>query len=164
MDGFVVVSSVPVSLRKDLYLVGFEAFFDHFLIRNLIKYLKVIPIDPGTHLVEAMQASSYVLRNDKMVCIFPEGDRTTDGELLKFKKGVGILAKELNVTLVPAYIAGSYESWPRTKWFPRPHPVKITFGRPFGFEELKKEGLKLGAKDDYEAISFAIREEVKKLK
>jgi long-chain acyl-CoA synthetase len=164
MDGFVVVSSVPVSLRKDLYLVGFEAFFDHFLIRNLIKYIKVIPIDPGTHLMEAMQASSYVLRNDKMVCIFPEGDRTTDGELLKFKKGVGILAKELNVTLVPVYIAGAYESWPRTKWFPRLHPVKITFGRPFGFEELKKVGLGLGAKDDYEAIAFGIRGEVIKLK
>jgi long-chain acyl-CoA synthetase len=164
MDGFVVVSSVPMSLRKDLYLVGFEAFFDHFLIRNLIKYLKVIPIDPGTHLVEAMQASSYVLRNGKMVCIFPEGDRTNDGQIKEFKKGVGILAKELNISLVPVYITGAYESWPRTKWFPKPYPIKITFGKPFDFEGLKNEGFKLGAKDDYGAVALSIKEEVIKLK
>jgi long-chain acyl-CoA synthetase len=164
LDGFIVAASVPAGLRKNLYLVGFETFFDHFLIRNIIKYIRVILIDPGMHFVEAMQASSYVLKNDKMVCIFPEGERTIDGEIKEFKKGVGILAKELNVPLIPVYIAGSYESWPRTKRLPKPYPIKITFGRPFGFEELKKEGSKLGAKDDYEAITFGIREEVVKLK
>ena len=164
LDGFIVSASVPAHLRKNLYLVGFEAFFDHFLIRNIIKYMRVIPIDPGMHFVEAMQASSYVLKNNKMVCIFPEGERTIDGKVKEFKKGVGILAKELNVPLVPVCITGSYESWPRTRRLPKPHPIKIIFGKPFDFEELKKEGIKLGAKDDYEAIAFGIREEVIKLK
>jgi len=164
LDGFIVSASVPAPLRKNLYLVGFEAFFDHFLIRNIIKYMRIIPIDPGMHFVEAMQASSYVLKNNKMVCIFPEGERTIDGEIKEFKKGVGILAKELNVALVPVYIKGSYESWPRTKRLPKPYPIKIIFGKPFDCEELKKEGLVLGAKDDYEAVTLGIREEVIKLK
>ncbi|MCX5714481.1 MAG: 1-acyl-sn-glycerol-3-phosphate acyltransferase, partial [Candidatus Omnitrophica bacterium] len=164
LDGFIVAASVPAGLRKNLYLVGFETFFDHFLIRNIIKYIRVILIDPGMHFVEAMQASSYVLKNNKMVCIFPEGERTIDGEIKEFKKGVGILAKELNVPLIPVYIAGSYESWPRTKRLPKPYPIKITFGKSFDFEELKKEGSRLGAKDDYEAITFGIRGEVIKLK
>ena len=164
LDGFIVSASVPSYLRKNLYLVGFEAFFDHFPIKNIIKYIRVIPIDPGVHFVEAMQASSYVLKNNKIVCIFPEGERTIDGEIKEFKKGVGILAKELNVLLVPVYIEGAYESWPRIKRFPKPCPIKITFGKPFDFEELKKDGLRLGAKDDYGAIAFGIREEVVKLK
>jgi len=111
-----------------------------------------------------MQASSYVLKNDKMVCIFPEAQRTIDGNVQEFKKGVGILAKELNIPLVPVLITGSYESWPRTKLFPRPYPIKVTFGRTFDFEELKKEGLKSGAKDEYEAIALGIRQEVVRLK
>ncbi len=164
LDGFIVAASVPAGLRKNLFLIGFGAFFDHFLIRNIIKYIGVIPIDPGTHLVEAMQASSHVLKNGKIVCIFPEGERTIDGEVKEFKKGVGILAKELDVPLIPVRITGSYESWPRTKRFPRPYMITITFGRPFNFDELKKEGLKSGAKDEYEAIAFGIREEVIKLK
>jgi 1-acyl-sn-glycerol-3-phosphate acyltransferase len=124
----------------------------------------VIPIDPGMHFVEAMQASAYVLKNDKIVCIFPEGQRTIDGKIKEFKKGAGILAKELNIPLVPVLITGSYESWPRTQSFPRPHPIKITFGKPFDFEKLKVDGLKLGAKDEYEAIAYGIREELLKLK
>jgi long-chain acyl-CoA synthetase len=164
LDAFVMAASVPAALRKDLFFVGFRAYFELFAIRNIIKFIRVIPIDPGTHLVEAMQACSHVLRNDKIICIFPEGQRSIDGKVKEFKKGVGILAKELNVPIVPACITGSYESWPRTKPFPRPHPIRVTFGRPFEFEELKREGLRSGARDDYEAVALSIREEVIKLK
>lgn len=164
MDGFIICASVPAILRKELFFVGFEAFFKVFLLRNMIKIMRVIPIDPGVNLVEAMQFCAHALRNDKIVCIFPEGNRTPDGEVKEFKKGIGILAKELNVPLLPVYISGSYESWPRTKTLPRLHPIRIIFGKPFAFEELKKEGLKLGAQDDYEAIALGIREEVIKLK
>jgi long-chain acyl-CoA synthetase len=164
LDAFIVEASMPANLRKDLFFVGFRGYFEAPFIKSIIKYIRVIPIDPGMHFVEAMQASSYVLRNDKMVCIFPEAQRTIDGNIKGFKKGVGILAKELNIPLVPVLITGSYESWPRTKSLPRPHPIKIIFGSPFDFEELKKEGLRLGAKDDYEAVALSIREEVIKLK
>ncbi|MFA5362954.1 MAG: AMP-binding protein [Candidatus Omnitrophota bacterium] len=164
LDAFIVEASMPASLRKGLFFVGFRAYFEQPFIRNIIKYIRVIPIDPGMHFVEAMQASAYVLKNDKIVCIFPEAQRTIDGNVKEFKKGVGILAKELSIPLVPVLITGSYESWPRTKPLPWPHPVTITFGRTFDFDELKREGLKSGAKNEYEAIAFGIREEVIKLK
>ncbi len=163
LDAFIVEAAMPAGLRKGLFFVGFRAYFEQPLIRNIIKYIRVIPIDPGMHFVEAMQASSYVLKNGKMVCIFPEGQRSIDGKIKVFKKGVGILAKELNIPLVPVLITGSYDSWPRTRPFPRPHPITITFGRPIEFEELREEGLKLGAKDEYEAIALGIRNEVIKL-
>ncbi len=163
LDAFIVEASMPASLRKGLFFVGFRAYFEQPIIRNIIKYIRVIPIDPGMHFVEAMQASAHVLKNSRMVCIFPEGQRTIDGNVKEFKRGVGILAKELNIPLVPVLITGSYESWSRTKRLPSPYPIVITFGRPFYFEELKKEGLRLGAKDDYEAAALGIREEVIKL-
>ena len=164
LDAFIVEASMPASLRKGLFFVGFRAYFEQPIIKNIIKYIRVIPIDPGMHFVEAMQASSYVLRNNLMVCIFPEGQRSIDGHVKVFKKGVGILAKELNIPLIPVLITGSYESWPRTKPFPRPYPLKITFGKPIECDELKVEGLKSGAKDEYEAIAFGIREEILKLR
>ncbi len=164
LDAFIVEAAMPASLRKGLFFVGFRAYFEQFLIKRIIKYIRVIPIDPGMHFVEAIQASAYVLKHEKMVCIFPEGQMTIDGNIKGFKKGVGILAKELNVPLVPVLITGSYESWPRTKLFPQPYPLTITFGKPFGFNELKQAGLKLGAQDEYEAIASGIREEVINLK
>jgi long-chain acyl-CoA synthetase len=163
LDAFIVDAAMPASLRKGIFFVGFKAYFEQPFIRNIIKYIRVIPIDPSVRFVEAMQASAYVLKNNKMVCIFPEGQMTIDGKVKEFKKGVGILAKELNISLVPVLITGSYESWSRTRSFPRPRPIKITFGKAFNPDELKIAGLELGAKDDYEAIALGIGQEVIKL-
>ena len=164
LDGFLIVASLPRWLKKHMFFLGFRAYFEVPIIRNIVKLIRIIPINPGAQLIDAMQACAYVLRNGKTACIFPEGVRSIDGEIKEFKKGIGILAKELNIRLVPVYISGSYESWPRTNYFPRPHPIKIVFGRPHNVEELKKEGIRLGAKDDYEAIALGIREEVMRLK
>ena len=164
LDAFLIVASLPRWLREHMFFLGFRAYFEVPLIRNIVRLIRVIPIDPGAQLVDAMQACAYVLRNGRAACLFPEGIRSIDGEVKEFKKGVGILAKELNIRLVPAYIKGSYESWPRTNRFPKLHPITIVFGRPKTIEELKKEGLRLGAKDDYEAIALGTREEVVRLK
>jgi len=164
LDGFLIAASLPRWLEKHMFFLGHRAYFEVPIIRNIVKLIRIIPIDPGAQLIDAIQACAYILRNGKTACIFPEGVRSIDGEIKEFKKGIGILAKELSIRLVPVYIKGSYESWPRTKRFPRPNPVTIVFGRPHNAEELKKEGTRLGAKDDCEAITLGIREEVIRLK
>jgi long-chain acyl-CoA synthetase len=163
LDAFFIAASMPHWLQVRMFFLGFSVYFDVPIVRNLVKVGKIIPLDPAARLIDAMQACSYVLRNNRDICIFPEGGRSIDGEVKTFKKGVGILAKELNVSLVPVYISGSHEAWPRGTRFPKPHAVKIIFGQPYDPKELKKEGLKLGAKDDYEAIAFGIREKVVEL-
>lgn len=164
LDGVAISSSLPAKVRKNVFFIGYRIYFDVFPIRDLIRFLRVIPIDSGKRLVEAMKASSYVLRHGKMVCIFPEGIRSSDGKVHEFKKGVGILAKELNVPIIPVGITGSYESWPRTRRFPKPGRITINFGKALTPEELGKKGSALGAADDQEAITLGIREEVKKVK
>ncbi|KPJ67368.1 MAG: hypothetical protein AMJ43_03650 [Coxiella sp. DG_40] len=164
MDGFLVAAAAPSWLRNKLFFLGIRGIFELPIIRSAIKAIKVIPIDPGAHLIDAMQAAAYVFRHGKTICIFPEGARSIDGKVKEFKRGIGILAKELNVDLVPIYIYGSYEAWPRGQRIPRPRPIRVVFGQPYNITELKKIGNKLGAKDDYEAITLAIREKVIDLK
>jgi long-chain acyl-CoA synthetase len=110
-----------------------------------------------------MQAVSFVLSEKKIACIFPEGRRSIDENIAEFKKGVGILIKELGVPVIPVYIQGSHQSWPRGNLLPRLYPLKVTFGKPILAAELlrnKEQGQSL---DDYEAIAQALREEVLKL-
>ncbi|MBM3249162.1 MAG: AMP-binding protein [Candidatus Omnitrophica bacterium] len=164
LDGFVVFSSLPLKSAINTYFVGFSYILEYPLFKWALKLARLLPINPNINLTDAMQAASYLLTHKKIVCIFPEGLRSVDEKVNEFKKGVGILIKELDAPVVPVYIKGSHQSWPRTKSLPRPHPIKITFGRSFDFEELKEKGLKLGAKDDYEAIALGVREEVIKLK
>jgi len=165
LDGFVLFSSLPLSLRYHLFFIGFREYFEFPVIRNLIKLIKVIPLSPSKNLVETMQLSSFVLKNGKILCIFPEGARSISGEIKEFKKGAAILAKELGVKVVPAYISGTKQALKRGTWFPKPYPIKVIFGRYYLFGELKEKGLKINSSaEDYEAISIGLREEVLSLK
>jgi long-chain acyl-CoA synthetase len=160
LDGLIIYVGMPKWLKAQLFFLGQKTFFDVPIIKSLIKFMHVIPIDPALQLINAMQACAYVLRNGKPLCIFPEGSRSIDGEVKEFKKGVGILAKELNIPLVPVYIDGSFAAWPRPKPLPKPHKIQIICGKPYTIDELLPIGKNLGAKDDYEAIAKGIREKV----
>jgi long-chain acyl-CoA synthetase len=164
LDAFVVASSVSLNCEINLFFLGFKEYFIQPVIKNLIKLMRVIPIDPAVELVSAMQASSFVIRNKKMLCIFPEGQRSIDGEVKGFKKGIGILAKELDVPLIPVYIEGAFNAWPRAQWLPRPHPIRIIFGKPLEVSHLSAAGRTKGAQDDYEAVAMGLREKLIKMR
>lgn len=140
LDGFLVFAATPQSRRQNLFFLGSTYYFDLPLVRPLVKALRVIPVDSARHLVEAMQASAYVLRHGKLLCVFPEGARSVTGELREIKKGVVILAKELAVPIVPVHIQGAYEAWGPLMTWPKPHPITITFGPPQTFAQLAALG------------------------
>jgi 1-acyl-sn-glycerol-3-phosphate acyltransferase len=64
------------------------------------------------------------------VVIFPEGTLSRTGNIGTFKKGAAILAIDAGVPIVPAYVDGLYEVFPRFRRIPRRHPASITFGAP----------------------------------
>jgi long-chain acyl-CoA synthetase len=142
----------------------FRPFIKNRLLRNLVKMGRFIPFDFSTHFLEALRSCYYVLQHGKGLCFFPEGLRSTDGEIGEFKKGFGILAKETGAMLVPVAIEGAHEAWPSTAKYPKRYPIKVRFGKPLLPEDLEKEGLTMGTKDPYEAICLAARKTLVELK
>ena len=67
--------------------------------------------------------------------VFPEGERSTDGGMLPFSRGVAVLARDLHLPVVPFAAAGLLAvlpkgaRWPRRVWRRRA-PVAIRFGDP----------------------------------
>ncbi|HYA12565.1 MAG TPA: AMP-binding protein, partial [Thermodesulfovibrionales bacterium] len=127
VDGFVIAIGVPIKAFMILYFLGFQKYFSNWFTSRFAKLAHVVPIDPETYLKKALQISGYVLKEGKALCLFPEGGRTYDGNLLPFKKGVGILSKELDVPLVPTLIDGTYEVLPRGALWPKFKKIKVTF-------------------------------------
>ena len=165
LDGFILASAVPGPLRHHLFSLGYAGYFDLPVIRDLLKLIRVIPVDSGRHVVEAMQVSAQILRHGRLLSLFPEGFRSPSGDLGQFKKGVAILARELEVPLLPVYIQGSYAAWPPGVTLPRPRPIRVIFGREYSWEDLKERGLKVAPEaSDYDAISLGLRQEVLRLK
>lgn len=69
------------------------------------------------------------------VLIFPEGTETKDGRIQPFRAGIGLLASELNVPVVPVMLRGLFElknQRPRKYFVPR-GTVSVTFGEPITF-------------------------------
>ena len=66
----------------------------------------------------------------RSVAIFPEGTRTSDGNLLPFKKGAAIFAINTDIPVVPVAISGTY-SWSKKKLFDISQSViSFEFGEP----------------------------------
>jgi len=67
------------------------------------------------------------------ILIFPEGAETKDGRLQPFKAGIGLLAAELNIPVVPIMLRGLFELKQRRQYFVRAGTVSIIFGEPIEF-------------------------------
>lgn len=163
LDGFVVGIGVPVKSFMNLYFHGLQKYFTNSFTSWFAKLAHVIPIDPETYLKRALQISAYVLKEGKSLCIFPEGGRTYDGNFLPFKKGVGILSKELGIPLVPALIEGTFEALPRGALLPRFRKISVTFGIPI-YPAKIDFSKKTESMDDYEWIVSELRKAISAMK
>lgn len=137
LDGFIVPATYPYSILKDIFHVGASEFFQSRLMQFFAKLTNIVPIDPDTQLLKAMKAGAMGLRNGKILNIYPEGERAFDGELHPFKKGAAILSTELNLPIVPVALDGLWKVWARGSNKIRFEKVKIHFGEPIYFENLK---------------------------
>jgi 1-acyl-sn-glycerol-3-phosphate acyltransferase len=87
------------------------------------------------------------------ILIFPEGTRTRSGKIQEFKQGIGIIAQEMKVPIVPVKITGNFEILPKGNIVPRPGKTKIKIGKPMTF--LPSES--------YIKVTEKIRDQLKKL-
>lgn len=67
------------------------------------------------------------------VLIFPEGHETRDGLMQPFRGGIGLLASELKVPVIPIRLHGLWELKQRRQFFVRPGTVTVSFGDPIQF-------------------------------
>ena len=118
-----------------MFFVGAAEYFQTAITAWLARRLNVVPVDPDANLIPAMQAGAFGLRHGKVLGLFPEGERSIDGTVKKFKKGAAILSQHLAVPVVPVAINGVFELWPRNRRFDwrrllpwSGHRVSITFG------------------------------------
>jgi 1-acyl-sn-glycerol-3-phosphate acyltransferase len=93
-----------------------------------------------------------------ILIIFPEGTRSTTGEVGEFKSGIGALVAGRDVAVVPCFINGSFQAWPKGKRFPRPRKIRLIIGTPRNYCDRGTD------KNDICAIAAELRDAVKQLR
>jgi 1-acyl-sn-glycerol-3-phosphate acyltransferase len=104
-------------------------------MRRLARWLRVVVLDTDSNLVPAMRAGAFGLSQGHILVLYPEGERTDDGNPRLFRKGAAILSIHTQAPIVPIAIEGFYEAWPRHKKLPTfPNPkttgLQLVFGKP----------------------------------
>ncbi|MBO4560490.1 MAG: 1-acyl-sn-glycerol-3-phosphate acyltransferase [Bacteroidaceae bacterium] len=80
--------------------------------------------------MESIRKAESKLNNGMSVVIFPEGTRTPDGNMAKFKRGAFLISEELSLPILPVTIDGNYDVMSRHAWNVTWHPVHITIHEP----------------------------------
>jgi len=111
-----------------------------------------IPVSRGTGDMRALKTTIKMLKEGKVVSMFPEGTRTENGELQEAKGGIGFIIEKSGCVVVPTYIAGSYESHPKGSKFIKPSKVTLTYGKPITQEEFQALGTGRKAYDAHAAL------------
>jgi long-chain acyl-CoA synthetase len=128
IDPVILASVLPGDLFRETFAVGTSDIFGRGFMQLLAKRLRVVVVDPDANLIPAMRAGAFGLRHGRVLILYPEGERSIDGEPKIFKKGAAILSVHLQVPIVPVAIEGFHEVWPRGKRFQKFAPMQIAFG------------------------------------
>ena len=140
---------VGVSCRKDIHFLARKSLFEKPVFGPLIAQLNTVPVDRDRGDVGAVRAMIKLLKSGKRVLVFPEGTRSSDGNLQPARAGVGLLIAKSLAPVVPVRIFGSYAALPRSGGI-RFVPVTVVIGKPLFFT---KQDLGIDERAAYQVLS-----------
>ncbi len=149
LDGmFVMAYNHRKNVRKTFFFAK-QAHVKHPYAQWMAKRHNVIVMEP-TNLKTSIQRMGEAIKQGKSVIIFPEGTRTETGEVGEFKKTFAILAKELNVPIIPVSIHGAYDAMPKHAKFPRPLKIRVNY----------LPAIAPSANDNYDSLANRVRDAI----
>ncbi len=131
-------------IRRRLTYLGKEEVFKFKPFGYILKKVGAIPVKRGTGDIGAVRKAIEVLKDSKLMIIFPEGTRNkTDAPLLEFRSGASLIAYKAQCPIVPCAIIGKFKPFSK---------IKIVFAEPIS--TLGK------TKDDVHSLTEEIKNEV----
>ncbi|MDD2733919.1 MAG: lysophospholipid acyltransferase family protein [Desulfuromonadaceae bacterium] len=103
------ILSLLAAMPRQFFWIAKKELFEIPLFGHSMRRGGYIPLDrsDGRKALQSLDEAAATIRQGKSVVLFPEGTRTTDGNLLPFKRGGFVLARKAEVPVVPVTINGS---------------------------------------------------------
>lgn len=158
IDPLLLGSVLPWRVFRNTFAVGTSDIFGKGFMRRLARWLRVVVLDPDANLVPAMRAGAFGLSHDRILVLYPEGERTNDGNLRIFRKGAAILSIHTRAPIVPIAIEGFYDVWPRHQKFPTSGTLQMTIGKP-----IFPPSADTASESSYEHLTAELKAEVSKM-
>ncbi len=118
---------VTIPVLRPVYYMAWSRLFDIPVFSKFIRLLRAFPVDIDARDARATREAVRLLQGGAALMIFPEGERTTDGRVQRFKTGAFRLAVSLDAPVLPVTIVGGDHAWPPGRILPRPGRITITY-------------------------------------
>ena len=152
VDAIVLQLACPRRIR---YIVD-EGFYKNRFLHPVLQLTGCIPISPR-RAKEAVRLAGDHVRAGDIVCLFPEGQLTRSGTLLRLQRGYELIARQAGAPVVPVWMDqlwGSIFSFQGGRFFKKwpkafPYRVSVAFGKPIAADKadiatVREELIKLG--------------------
>jgi 1-acyl-sn-glycerol-3-phosphate acyltransferase len=130
---------VGSGVRRPINYLARESLFRFPGFGWYLRALNVVPVDRDGAGAAGLKGILDRLHDGGAVILFPEGTRTSDGQLQPARAGIGLTVIKSDAPVVPVRVFGTFEAWPRHKKFPRPRRVTVKYGVPMDFKALREE-------------------------
>ena len=144
-------------LFRVTYYLARHTLFKPPIASWLLPSIGSIPVNQNSPGPSSLKNIFEVFKNKGTLVLFPEGQRTFDGNLRKAEPGIGMIAARANVPVVPVHIIGSREAMPRNgSWHPF-RPIRVVYGKPMRFTGDPKN------REDFQKFADEIMSAIAKL-
>ncbi len=132
-DAPAIVAAIP----RRIAIFGRKSLFDIPIVGIAFRLAKFVPVDRENRdaaLASVNEAVKY-MREGYSFLVYPEGTRSPDGRLRRFKKGSFAIAIEAGIPVVPVSCAGAHRVMKKNSLIIRPGTVTVRFGKPIDAKE-----------------------------
>jgi 1-acyl-sn-glycerol-3-phosphate acyltransferase len=158
-DAAAIVGAIP----RRLAIFGRKTLFDIPIVGLAFRLAKFVPVDRGNReaaLAAVKQGVEYIKAGSSFL-VYPEGTRSPDGRLLRFKKGTFVMAIEAGVPIVPVACSGAHLVMKKKSLVIHPGKVTVRFGEPIsaaGYTVEQRDDL---ARRVHDAVAAQLPEDQK---
>ena len=147
------------SLNRKIYFITKKEIFKNTFVSFILKSVNAFSVDRENVDILAFKKAINILREEKVLGIFPEGTRSSNGELQELKLGVIKIAMKTGVPILPVGIIGTHKIYPRGIKFPIlfKHKIIVKYGTLQHFNKLKSKD-KIYQKQELNLLSKKIKE------
>ena len=139
---------------RQIHFMGKKELFEKPIVRSILKKANGFPIVRGGKDTEALDYAIRVVKEGRILGMFPEGTRSKDYKPARAKSGIGLIAKEAKADILPVSIYNRDNMKKGTK-------LTIRFGEVIPYEKLGFT--EEGSREEIKACASFIMSEIVKL-
>jgi 1-acyl-sn-glycerol-3-phosphate acyltransferase len=118
--------AIAAFFPRKISWMGKKELFENKILKTIVTWLGVFPVDRQIADVSAVKTALRILKDDRVLGIFPEGTRVSGYDPANAKSGVALLSMRANAPVLPVYVRSQYKLFSK---------LEIFIGKPENYAE-----------------------------